>query len=130
MTLNRDAKFQEKLTCGSQYDMTSLVNFHPTTQKSENVTSMGYFCPKDLKFELKKYRRVTFHGTEQWCKIWINSDLVVSNMAWWIGWTFIRAPESLKKCTLISSFSPKHIMFHSENFEVIMYYDTEGCCKS
>ena len=34
MTLNIDAKFKEKLTCGFKYDMRNLVNFHPTTQKS------------------------------------------------------------------------------------------------
>ena len=66
------------------------MNFHPATQKSES------FCPKYMRFELKKYKGVIFHDTEQWCKIWINPDLVVSKMAWGIGWTFIRAPKSLK----------------------------------
>ena len=46
MTLKSYAKFKEKLTCGFKYDMRDLVNFHPTTQKSENFTLMGYFCPK------------------------------------------------------------------------------------
>ena len=36
---------------------------------------------------------------------------MVSKMTWGIGWTFIRAPESLKNCTLMGSFFPKHIMF-------------------
>ena len=35
MTLKIGAKFKEKLTCGFKYDMMNLVNFHPTTQKSE-----------------------------------------------------------------------------------------------
>ena len=65
MTLKSDAKFKEKLTCGFKYDMRNLMNFHPTTQKSENLTQMGYFCPKYMKFELQKYRRVIFHDTEQ-----------------------------------------------------------------
>ena len=72
------------------------MSFHPTTQKSENFAPMGYFCPKYMRFELEKYRGVIFHDTEQWCKIWINPDLVVSKMAWRIGWTFIRATKSLK----------------------------------
>ena len=67
--------------------MRNLANFHPTTQKSKNFTSMGYFCPKYMRFELKKYRGVIFHDTEQWCKIWIIPDLVVSKMACGIGWT-------------------------------------------
>ena len=65
MTLKSDAKFKEKLTCGFKYDMRNLVNVHPTTQKSENLTLMGSFCLKYIRFELKKYRRVVFHDTEQ-----------------------------------------------------------------
>ena len=98
MTLKSDAKFKEKLTCGFKYDMRNLVNFHPTTQKSENFTSMGYFCPKYIRFELKKYRGVIFHNTDQWCKIWKNPNLVVSKMTWGIKWAFIRAPK--KNCKL------------------------------
>ena len=65
MTLKSDAKFKVKLNCGFKYDMKDLVNFNPTTQKSESFTSMGYFCPKYMRFELKKYRGVIFHDTEQ-----------------------------------------------------------------
>ena len=43
MTVKSDAKFKDKLTYGFEYDMRNLVNFHPTTQKSENFTSVGYF---------------------------------------------------------------------------------------
>ena len=60
MTLKSDAKFKEKLTCGLKYDMRNLVNFHPTTQKSENFTSMGYFCPKYMRFELKNTEDLSF----------------------------------------------------------------------
>ena len=69
MTPKTDAKFKEKLTCGFKYDMRNLVNFHPTTQKSGNFTSMGSFCPKYIRFELKKYKGVIFH------------ELVISKMA-------------------------------------------------
>ena len=58
MTLKSDEKFKEKLTCGFKYGMKNLVNFHPTTQKSKRFTSMGYFCPKYIRFGLKKYRGV------------------------------------------------------------------------
>ena len=37
-----------------------------TTQKSEKFTSMDYVCLKYMRFELKKYRGVTFHDAEQW----------------------------------------------------------------
>ena len=99
MTLKSDAKFKEKLACGFKYNMRNMVNFHPTPQKSKNFTLVGYFCPKYMKSELKKYRRFIFHSTEQWCKICINPDRVVSKMAWRIGWTFIRALKSEKLFT-------------------------------
>ena len=102
--------------------MRNLVNFHPTTQK-------GYFCPKYMRFELKKYGGVIFHGTEQWCKIWINPDHVVSKMAWGIGWTFIRATKSLKNFTLMGSFCPKHIMFQLENFRELCVMTPTGVAK-
>ena len=78
-----DAKFEEKLTLGFKNDMRNLVNFHPTIQKFKS--------PKYMRFELKKYIGVIFHNTEQWCKIWLNPDLVIWKMAWGIGRTFIRA---------------------------------------
>ena len=36
---------------------------------------MGSFGRKYILFELKKYRGVMFHGTEEWCKIWKKTDL-------------------------------------------------------
>ena len=100
-----------------------------STQKSENLFSMGSFCPKHTRFELQKYRGFIFNDTEHWCNIWINPDFVVSTIAWGIGSTFIRELKSLKNCTLMGSFCPKHIMFQLENFRGIMCHDTEGWCK-
>ena len=31
---------------------------------------MGYFCPKYIMFELKKYKGVMFYDNEEWCKTW------------------------------------------------------------
>ena len=129
MTLNSDAKFKEKLICGFKYDMRNFVNFHPTIQKSKNFTLMGYFCPKYMRFELKKIQRS--YLSWQWTVMQNlnNPDLAVSKMAWGIGWTFTGAPKSLKNCTLMSCFCPKHIMFQLENVSGIMCHNTEGCCK-
>ena len=65
MTLKSDAKFEEKLNLGSINGMRNLVNFHPTIQKSKHFTSMDYFWPKYMRFELKKYRGDIFHDREQ-----------------------------------------------------------------
>ena len=43
--------------------------------------------------------------------------------------TFIRALKSLKNCTLMGFFCPKHIMFQLENFIGIMGNETEGDAK-
>ena len=57
MTLKSDPRFKEQLTCDFKYDMMNFMNFHPTTQKSRNLTLMGHFWPKYIKFELKKIQR-------------------------------------------------------------------------
>ena len=56
MAFKSDAKFKEKLTYCFKYGMSNLVNFHPTTQKSENLFLMGSFCPKYTRSELQKYK--------------------------------------------------------------------------
>ena len=65
MRLKSDAKFKEKLTFGFKYDIRNLVNFHPATQNSENLTSMSSFYPKYVRFKRKKCRGIIFHDTEQ-----------------------------------------------------------------
>ena len=131
MTLKSDAKFKEKLTCRFtfKFDMRNLVNFHSNTKKSKNFISMGYFCPKYMRFELKKYRVVIFHDTEQWCKICLNPNHVVSKMTWWIGWTLIRALKVWKIVHWWGFFSQKYLMFQLENLKGIMCHDNEGWCK-
>ena len=57
MTLKSDAKFKQKLTFGFRFDMRNFLNFHPTTQKSENFTSMSSISKyKYIRFEPKKNR--------------------------------------------------------------------------
>ena len=53
---------------------------------------IGSFWPKYIMFELKKYRGVIFHGSEEWCKIWGKTDL------WFEKWQ-----EKFGK------FSPEHL---------------------
>ena len=36
MTLDSDAKFEEKLTCGLENDMRNLADVHQSTRKSQN----------------------------------------------------------------------------------------------
>ena len=53
------------MTCSFKYDMRNFVNFHPTTQKFQNFTSMRYFCPKYMRFELKNTEELSFMTLKQ-----------------------------------------------------------------
>ena len=68
------AKFEEKLIFCFKNDK-NLVNFDPSTKKSKNFALIGPFCATYTTFDLKKYRRVIFHDTEESCKIWRKTDL-------------------------------------------------------
>ena len=80
MTLNRDAKFKEQLNFGFQHDKRNLVNFNPTTQKTENFTSMVPFYPKYITFELKNTKKLPFMTLNNDSKF-ESPDLVVSKSA-------------------------------------------------
>ena len=69
MTLNSDAKFEEKLTCGLESDMRNLANFTRGLKSLKIGTLMGSFYPKQEMHELKIYRRVICHDNEECCKI-------------------------------------------------------------
>ena len=43
-------------------------NFTWAVESLKFCTLMGSFCPNHIKFQLKKYRRVISHDTEEWCK--------------------------------------------------------------
>ena len=73
MTLKSDAKFKEEFTCGFKYGMRNLLNFQPTTQKSKNFTSMGYFCPKYMRFELTFIRGPKSLKIVHWCDLFVQS---------------------------------------------------------
>ena len=70
MTVESDAKFEEKLALGFKNDMMNLVNFNASSGKSENfhfdvlLLSIAY-----IKFQLKKCRRVISHDTEELSKL-------------------------------------------------------------
>ena len=50
--------------------------FWPEHPKVSNVCIvMDSFWAKYIMIKLKKYRRVMFDDTEEWCKIWRKTDL-------------------------------------------------------
>ena len=70
MTMKNDAKFDKELSCHFKFEMRNLINFWSEHSKvSKMCTLMGSSWTKYIMFELKKYKGVMFHGTEEWCKI-------------------------------------------------------------
>ena len=46
MTMKSDAKFEDKLTCGLENDMSNMANFHQTIESLKIRTLIGSFNPK------------------------------------------------------------------------------------
>ena len=69
MTMKGGAKFEEKLTCGLENDRRNLVNFHQSTQKSQNWNVDEIPSSKKRMYELKMYTVVICHDNEEGCKI-------------------------------------------------------------
>ena len=59
---------------------------------SQTCTLIGSACAKYIMLDLKKYRGVIFHDTEEWCKIWRKTNL-------WFG----------KWHEEFGEFSPEHL---------------------
>ena len=65
MTRTSDEKFGEKLTYYFKIYMRNLAIFDPSTRKSNFFYFNGLLLAKHILFELKKYRGVIFHDTEE-----------------------------------------------------------------
>ena len=93
----------------------SFENWHEEFDKfwpdhlkvSKIFTLMGSFWAKYILPELKKYRGVIFHETEEWYKILETNRLVVLKSTWRNWQIFLRALEIVKIGTLMGCFCPK-----------------------
>ena len=54
MTLKGDVKFKGKLTCGLKIELENSVNFHSSSQKSENLLFDRLFLSKAYKDLVEK----------------------------------------------------------------------------
>ena len=58
MTLNSDEKFEKPWSCGFKCGIRNWVTFHrQKTQKSENCTLMGSFCPKVYTVSARNFQK-------------------------------------------------------------------------
>ena len=115
MTLKSDANFKGKMNCGFKYEWRIWWIF---TQRLKAWIFLfdKLFLSKIHKVSATIIQRsyLSWHWTVM--QNLNKPDLLVSKIAWGIGWTFIRAPKSLKNCTLIGSFYAKRIMFQLGHF--------------
>ena len=58
MTVKKDAKYEEKLTCQFKIDRRNLTNFDPSIRKTQKFN--GLLWTKFITFELKKVQRSYF----------------------------------------------------------------------
>ena len=112
MKLKRNTKLGEESACQFKTDIRNLANFDLTTRRSQKkITLIGSFWAKYILFELKKYRGVISHETEEGYKIWRGIDLSFQNWhkefdKFWPGYSKVS-----KIFTLMGSFWAKYILF-------------------
>ena len=73
MTLKGVAKYKGKLTCGLKNNIKNLVNFHASSQKSENLHFDVLLLSKVYKV-LDRKVWVMSYNTEEWYKVWRKTD--------------------------------------------------------
>ena len=130
MTLQSDAKFEEKLTFGLENNVKNLANFHQRTKASRKIGNlMGFFCPKLKIFELKIYRGVTCHEMEEWCKNWRGIDFLVQNWLEQFDEFWFKHSKISKICTLMGCLWPKYTMFDLKKYKGVMFDSIEYWCK-
>ena len=128
MTLKSVAKIKGKLTCDLKNDIRNLVNFHASSQKSENLHfDWIHFTKayKDLDEKLQK-SYVSWHWRvmQSLKKSW----LLAPKITWGIWWTLMQAVASLKICTLMCYFCQQHLKFLLKKYRIIPH-DTEKISK-
>ena len=118
MTLKSVAKIKGKLPCDLKNDIRNLVNFHASSQKSENLHfDWIHFTKayKDLDEKLQK-SYVSWHWRvmQSLKKSW----LLAPKITWGIWWTLMQAVASLKICTLMCYFCQQHIKFQLKKYKL------------
>ena len=106
-----------------------MLNFDPSTWKSQNLHFHWFLLCKVFKVRPKKYRGIIFYDTEEWCKIWRKTDL------WFGKWHEVYgkfSPEHLKvskSFPLMGSFWAKYILLELKKHRGVIFHDTEEWYK-
>ena len=86
---------------------------------------MGSFWAKYIFFELKKYRGIIFHETEEGYKIWRGIDLSFQNWHKEFDKIWPEHSKISKIFILMGSFWAKYIFFELTKYRGIIFHETE-----
>ena len=96
MTLESDAKFEEKLTCGLENNMKNLANFHQSTWKSQNWDFDGILLSKVENVWAENLQGSYVSWQWRMMQKLKRNWLVSSKLKWGIWRILIPALENLK----------------------------------
>ena len=103
----------------------NLTNFDLSSQVSKILTLMRCVWAKYKFFEIKKYRGVIFHETEEEYKIWRGIDLSFQN--WYKEFDKFWSEHSKvsKIFPLMGFFWAKYILFKLKKYRGVIFQETE-----
>ena len=125
MKLNRNTQFGEESTCRFKFDKF----WHAHSKVSKIFILMDSFWAKYILFEVRKYRGVIFHETEEGYKIWRGIDLSFQN--WHKKFDEIWPEHSKVSQVFIfmGSFWAKYTLFELKKYIGVIFNETEEECK-
>ena len=91
---------------------------------------MGSFWAKYIFFELKKYRGIIFHGTEERYKIWRGIDLSFQNWHKEFDKIWPEHSKVSKIFFVMGSFWTKYVLFELKKCRGIIFHDIEKWWKT
>ena len=86
---------------------------------------MSFFWAKYILFELKKYRGVMFHETEEGCKTWRVINLQFQNLHQEFDKFWPEYSKVSNIFTLIGSFWAKYILFELKMYRGVIFHEPE-----
>ena len=115
----------------------SIQNWHKEFDKfwperskvSKILTLMGSLWAEYILFELKMYKGVIFHETEEGCKIWRGSDSLFQNWQKEFNKIWLKHSKVSNIFILMGSFWAKYVLFELKKYRGVIFHDTEEWCK-